>query len=326
MAFCQNCRKEVSVDDAFCSNCGFNLGAQIVAPTPPIAPAMQVGEHKEARIAGSSQAGGQELEVRIVENVRPKEALLDVAKPAVREHSNGQTSLRFERQAAQQESPVSSKSASRPSSGAAKIALFGVTFIVIGLILMISFPPGPYDSSVNFLVFFVLPTIWGGILLVVVIAPIKLVIAWRRYQNLPEVHPLPIRHEPRRLPLVFIAHSFRDVSYKDVLKETLRERGIEAYAAEERLRIGTSIQDKVLSKIRESDYVVAIYTKANPSGGVDQEVGIAQGFKKPVIPMVEKGAKPGFMIQQLDRQEFEQTNFDRACERIAKEIAQSGDE
>ncbi|MDV3278033.1 MAG: toll/interleukin-1 receptor domain-containing protein [Nitrososphaerales archaeon] len=130
------------------------------------------------------------------------------------------------------------------------------------------------------------------------------------------------RARPPERALVFIAHSFADESFKNTLRDALLKKNMRVYAAEEELSPGTPIQDKVRVKIQESDYVVAIYTKANPSSGVDQEVGIALGLGKPVIPIMEKGLHIGFTIQPLDRLEFDQADFEAVCGKVATKLAE----
>jgi hypothetical protein len=80
------------------------------------------------------------------------------------------------------------------------------------------------------------------------------------------------------------------------------------------------IQDKVKVKLEESDFVVAIYTKSHPSRSVDQEVGMARHMGKKVIPLAEKGIPLGMFAEPLDRQEFEESNFEKACDRVAEGI------
>ncbi len=129
--------------------------------------------------------------------------------------------------------------------------------------------------------------------------------------------------ETLRAALVFISHSFKDEKLKETLQEALRRKGIETFAAKDSIRLGSSIQEKVRNMILKSDYLVAIYTTANPSGAIEQEVAIAMEHGKKIIPMVETGARPGFMIQSIERVEFGTGSFDSACERVAKEIALS---
>jgi uncharacterized protein len=131
--------------------------------------------------------------------------------------------------------------------------------------------------------------------------------------------------KPPHAPMVFISHCSKDAALRDILVKTLRDNGLDPWVAEERLGLGQSSTEKVKASVRDCNYFVVLYTKANPSDGVKTEVGMAQMSDKKIIPIVEKGTILDFTLQPLDRIEFVMDNnysdFERACRKVADTIA-----
>src|SRR2546428_3102865 len=103
----------------------------------------------------------------------------------------------------------------------------------------------------------------------------------------------------------------------NILRKVLQSKRIDVYTAEHNLQLGRPLSAKIQNAIRDSDAVVALVTKAEPSPSVNQEVGYALSSNVLVIPMVENGAKVGFMIGGVEQMRFDKSNFRTACEKVA---------
>jgi nucleoside 2-deoxyribosyltransferase len=75
----------------------------------------------------------------------------------------------------------------------------------------------------------------------------------------------------------------------------LKSVGIEPVLIEEITIPGASFQGAALEAIRRSDCIIADLTGENPS--VMYEVGFAQALRKPVIPIVQKGASVPVQVE-----------------------------
>ena len=92
---------------------------------------------------------------------------------------------------------------------------------------------------------------------------------------------------------VFISHSTRDQQLVIMLANLLTKFNIEVSVAEWYLIPGERLDKKVFSEIEKSNCMVILLTKKGiRSNWVQQEIGYAMKSKIPIIPIVEKGAKP----------------------------------
>lgn len=93
---------------------------------------------------------------------------------------------------------------------------------------------------------------------------------------------------------IFISYPIKDEALANKLKKFLEKNTIikKAYIANRENNFEVDISQKIIKEIKSSHYLVAIVTKNTiQSASVHQELGFAQGIKKPRIPMIEKGAK-----------------------------------
>jgi len=120
---------------------------------------------------------------------------------------------------------------------------------------------------------------------------------------------------------VFISYAFADRDVMQILRKALRERGIDAYTAEHHLQLGRSLSGKIQNAIESSEVVIALVSSKESSPSVNQEVGYALRSQIPVIPMVEEGARVGFMIGDIEQMRFNRSNLQRACEKVAEYVA-----
>jgi TIR domain-containing protein len=91
---------------------------------------------------------------------------------------------------------------------------------------------------------------------------------------------------------VFLSHSTDDLAHVALVKRQIEALGIEVYLAEHDPRPGTSIAAKVEQAMRRCHAVVVLITQTSiNSAYVQQEVGLARAFGKPIVPIVELGVE-----------------------------------
>ncbi len=129
---------------------------------------------------------------------------------------------------------------------------------------------------------------------------------------------------------VFISYAFADRDTMNTLRNSLQNKGIDVYTAEHHLQLGKPLSVKIQNAIRNSEAVIALVTEGESSPSVNQEVGYALSSNIPVIPLVEEGARVGFMIGDVEQMRFNKSTVHRACEKVAnyvvKEIGQEREE
>lgn len=124
---------------------------------------------------------------------------------------------------------------------------------------------------------------------------------------------------------IFISHSFDDEELALRLKKALEssDQIKTAYMAQRSPNYELEISHKIINEILDSDYLVAIITKANCSRSVHQELGFAQG-KVHKIPLIEKAAKKGVLLEGKESIDFVRENFNNACIDVLKYILEHG--
>ncbi len=126
---------------------------------------------------------------------------------------------------------------------------------------------------------------------------------------------------------IFISHALDDEALASKLKKFLEkhEQIEEAYMAVRSPAFELEISEKITREIKNSDYLIAIITEASkyrPS--VHQEIGFAQGINRHKIPLVEKNAKKGVLLEGRDSFSFEREKFDDACDEILNYVLKYG--
>ncbi len=121
---------------------------------------------------------------------------------------------------------------------------------------------------------------------------------------------------------VFISYAFDDREIMNLMKTCLQMRGIKVYTAEHDPQLGKPLFEKIQIAIENSDALIAIVTRGNPSASVNQEVGYARRASIPVIPFVEKDTRIGFMLGDIERMQFDRNNVKQGCEKVASYIAE----
>ncbi len=122
---------------------------------------------------------------------------------------------------------------------------------------------------------------------------------------------------------IFISHSTRDKGLVIALANLLAKSGIEVSVAEWYIRAGESLSEKVERQIAQSDSVVVFLTRDGlRSKWVQQEVGIAIGKGKLVIPLVEKGTPTEELaaLQGKEFIEYDPTQPESSLDRAARYV------
>lgn len=103
---------------------------------------------------------------------------------------------------------------------------------------------------------------------------------------------------------VFVSHSAHDQGLVMALASTLSKYGVDVRVAEWYIAAGQALSDKVKAQIKGADSVVVFLTgNGKRSKWVQQEVDIALGANRLVIPLVEKGT-PADELAALQGREY----------------------
>jgi len=117
---------------------------------------------------------------------------------------------------------------------------------------------------------------------------------------------------------VFLSHSVDDRDQVMLVQRQIEALGIDVYLAEHNPKPGTSIAAKIDEAIRCSHAVVVLITTTSiNSAYVQQEVGLARAYGKPIIPIVEKGVDKS-RLGMLGEVEYLELDLSQPAEALAK--------
>ena len=117
---------------------------------------------------------------------------------------------------------------------------------------------------------------------------------------------------------VFISHSTRDQGLVIALANLLTKYGAAVFVAEWYVAPGEKLNKKVFTQIDNSDCVAVLLTRnGTRSNWVQHEIGHALRSRKPLIPLVEKGADPK-ELGALQGREYIQYDPDRPQEALVR--------
>jgi len=100
---------------------------------------------------------------------------------------------------------------------------------------------------------------------------------------------------------IFISYSIKDLETAKQLQKYLAQiQGTSVFLSESSLIIG-QLSDAIVTKIKECDLFVVLYSKnSQNSNYVQQEIGVARGNSKIIIPvLLDSEAKPDAMLQGI---------------------------
>lgn len=122
---------------------------------------------------------------------------------------------------------------------------------------------------------------------------------------------------------VFISYSTKDEKLVSCLKSYLGNL-VEVYLAPEDPQPGQILAEKIRQEIGKSDlFIVLLTPNSTISSYVNQEIGYAEGIKKPVIPVVLEGTpdKALAMLQGREYIKFDPQNPEKTREQILKVVS-----
>lgn len=97
---------------------------------------------------------------------------------------------------------------------------------------------------------------------------------------------------------VFISYSTRDLLTADLVRQWVGHAGAQAFLAEYSVAPGQVLANDILNAIRQCDLFVLLWSAAaQGSDWVPQEIGVARGLDKAIIPVVLQAnvALPAFI-------------------------------
>ena len=100
---------------------------------------------------------------------------------------------------------------------------------------------------------------------------------------------------------IFISYSTLDIEMaKKINNYLLQIRDVSVFLSESNLIVGT-LSNVLVEKIKECDLFLVLYSKnSQNSNYVQQEIGVAKGNKKMIIPLLlDAEAKPDAMLQGI---------------------------
>jgi len=101
---------------------------------------------------------------------------------------------------------------------------------------------------------------------------------------------------------IFISYSTKDLQTAKWLEQSLLQiKGAKVFLAHSNFIAG-SLSDALINKIKQCNLFIVLYSKeAHASSYVQQEIGVAKGNNKIIIPVViEPDVKPGAMLEGIN--------------------------
>jgi len=115
----------------------------------------------------------------------------------------------------------------------------------------------------------------------------------------------------------FLSHSMKDQAVVELLREQIEALGVHLYLAEHDPQPGRPLAEKVIEAIKHCDATVVLLTEAGAAAPfVQQEIGVARGAGKLIIPIVQKGID-GNMLAMLAGVERIEVDFAEPAQALA---------
>ena len=120
---------------------------------------------------------------------------------------------------------------------------------------------------------------------------------------------------------VYVSHSPQDEDLAFQLSRTLWRVGLESCAALYQLSPTISLAERASFGIRNSECMVALVTEEGAaSPQLCQEIGLAKGLDMLIIPLLEEGARPPFLIEHLRPIIFKEEGFTDAVGQLIRTL------
>jgi hypothetical protein len=101
--------------------------------------------------------------------------------------------------------------------------------------------------------------------------------------------------------IVFVSYSTKDIPDASAVRNLLNLPDVTCFVSEFSVKPGAALTTTIDTAIRACDLFVVLWSgNAASSAWVPQEIGVAHGCKKPILPFVlEKGFPPDGFIKDL---------------------------
>jgi len=100
---------------------------------------------------------------------------------------------------------------------------------------------------------------------------------------------------------VFLSYSKEDTAKAKNIYQKLKKKGYLPYMAEVYPEPGTFLWERIKREIEDSDCLVVLWTKEGAeSQYINQELGCASAFKKPIISIINGGSKRVGVIEGFE--------------------------
>jgi len=120
---------------------------------------------------------------------------------------------------------------------------------------------------------------------------------------------------------VFLSHSTADREHVALVRHQIEALGVEVYLAEHDPKPGTSVAQKVDEALKRCHVVVVLITTASiNSAYVQQEVGLARAYGKPIVPIVERSVDKS-RLGMLSEVEWLELDVSEPAEAMARMTA-----
>lgn len=123
---------------------------------------------------------------------------------------------------------------------------------------------------------------------------------------------------------VFLSHSMGEAD-RDIVAQlagVIQGHGVECYIASRDYQFGQRLPEKIEANLRVSDSLVVLLTKGGTHRDwVNQEIGLAQGLKKLIIPVVEIGVEPGGFLVGIEYLELDRSNSANGLQQLGAYLA-----
>ena len=144
-------------------------------------------------------------------------------------------------------------------------------------------------------------------------------------------HDIKINKHPSRNYLIFVSHSNDqfDMKVVNALEDILDNNGIDIYIAEKRPKYGELLWVKIRRNLLKADRTIIIWTKSSSeSGDVREEIGIATGARKKIIPVLEKDIPPKGSLIGVEAIpiRLERNNYLPPLKKLAEEVVEEAEE
>lgn len=131
---------------------------------------------------------------------------------------------------------------------------------------------------------------------------------------------MPIEGHAASSPLeVFLSHATSDVQHTELVRRQIEALGARVYLAEHDPQPGTSLAEKVDAALQRAALVVVLVTSTSVNSNyVQQEIGAARAYRKPIIPIIDSRIAGKIDLGMLAGLEYLELDVSQPAEAMAR--------